>query len=115
MDIHNIIGRTFTSVGELPNREGIFLSDGVKKVVISHIQRGSEYVSLDEINGEIDHLLNSPIRHADQTEYRASVGFLNTIFHLETDNGFVELMFCGGATYFPGYDTVDVWEEEISP
>lgn len=115
MDIHKIIGRTFTSVGELPNREGIYLSDGKKKVIISHVRDCCERVDLEDIVGDLSDLVGHPILRAEErtssppTEGEDSSTW--TFYELATILGSVTLRFYGESN---GYysETADVWEED---
>lgn len=117
--ISDLLGKTLTAVENKENDQIIFTCDDGKKYFMYHSQDCCESVSVEDINGDLNDLIGSPITLAEETtsnenpegvtkEYQDS--FTWTFYKLATVKGYVDIRWYGESN---GYysESVDFVEE----
>jgi hypothetical protein len=119
-EITELIGKTLTSV-EKTDDELIFVCDDGERYRMFHNQDCCESVTLDDVTGDLDDLIGSPILRAEETssntnpegvtkEYQGS--FTWTFYKLATVKSWVDLRWYGESN---GCYSESVDFEEIVP
>lgn len=101
--IEQLIGKTLTSIEISDDKERIdFVASDGSEYAMYHSQDCCEHVRLEDVVGDIDDLLNSPITQASEhtnteepkpSEYPES--FTWTFYHIATVKGWVTLRWLG--------------------
>jgi hypothetical protein len=125
VEIESFLGLVFTEISKT-NDEIIFTTDTGDKYKMFHDQDCCESVSIDDINGDLDDLLNTPITMASETSnrdpspemieeerlakdkyYYEPDSFTWTFYKLATVKGFVDIKWFGTSN---GYysESVDI-------
>lgn len=120
LDIDCLLGKTLMSIAYNGDRELIFCAtDGVRYRMYHH-QSCCEEVSLDDICGDLNHLVGSPILLAEEIVYEneelprvkrpaSDESFTWTFYKIGTVKGYVTLRWYGGSN---GYYSERVSFEE---
>jgi len=66
MNINTLIGKTLSKVENKDNEEIVFTTDEGKKYLLYHDQDCCESVTVEDICGELDDLVGSPIIQAEE-------------------------------------------------
>src|SRR5687768_11709096 len=100
-----LIGQTFTNIrqGEHGGNDAIFfIKDGVNKYVLYHDQNCCENVSIDDISGDLQDLVGSPITLAEESTStdnpKEDDGYVDeshtwTFYRFATVKGYVNIKF----------------------
>ena len=121
--IDSFIGLTFVEIINRQNQELIFVTDNGVKYKMFHEGDCCETVELNDICGDLDDLLNTPILKAEEVcscenpegieipEYQES--FTWTFYKLATIKGYVDLRWYGESN---GYysESVEIEKIEVS-
>ena len=106
MDIDDLKGKVIIKIKQIDNRELIFICEDRSKYKMYHDQDCCEEVTLEDIVGNLDDLLNSPITIAEKVvEYSSKLesierwhdSFTWTFYKLATIKGYVTLRWFGGS------------------
>jgi hypothetical protein len=133
--ITELIGKTLVSIDKIGNDELIFTCTTGEKYKMYHYQDCCEYVSIDDICGDLDDLIGSPILIAEEniskelsTEqiaeiekeklalgdsyYDFSESFTWTFYKFATIKGYVDIKWFGGSN---GYysESVDFIKADV--
>ena len=126
MDIKAMLGKTLTAIN-VNGRNGRdtihFVVEGGNDYVMYHEQDCCESVSIDDINGDLDDLIGSPIRVAEQntSDWAYSPNFDEdgdsctwTFYKLATIKGYVDIRWYGSSNgYYSEYvDFAEVGSED---
>jgi len=126
-EFKQLIGKTITRINKGIDRiefvcknENSIFKNAPLTYVMYHCQDCCEYVSIEDINGDLDDLINTPILQAEERtsnenpegfekDYQDS--FTWTFYHLATIKGYVTIRWYGESN---GYysESVDFVEEE---
>ena len=119
MEIELLLGKVIVKIEQLQNSDGneelVFTCSDGKKYGMSHIQECFESVGIDEIYGDLNNLLNSPILHAEESSNEGfeieglCFSYTWTFYKLATINGWVDIKWYGTSN---GYysESVDFYE-----
>jgi hypothetical protein len=107
--MEELIGKTMTSVEQVNNDDIVFTVDNGTKYKLHHLQDCCEHVYIEDVNGDLNDLVDTPIISAYETfnsetdpegfvyegtiEYRES--FTWSFYHLATIKGSVVVRFYG--------------------
>jgi len=114
--ISDLIGKTLTAVENENDDRIVFTCNDGKKYIMYHDQDCCEGVSVDDINGDLQDLIGSPITLAEETTNsednmgRSLDSFTWTFYKLATVKGYVDIRWLGESN---GYysESVDFVEE----
>jgi len=104
MDIEFLLGKTIDIIRKLPNDEGIAFKIGIHTYHLAHVQVCCETVFLEDVCGDLQDLLVSPILLAEEVQSEESLDSIReaqsecytwTFYKLATVNGYVDLRFYG--------------------
>ena len=129
MGIEELIGKTITHIEKNGEEEIIFFCNDGSKYKMYHSQNCCESVTIEDINGELDDLLNTPIIKAEEVvndnEHPEGVKFSNysgesftwTFYKLATIKGYVTIRWYGSSNgyYSESVDFVKANENEKFP
>lgn len=115
LSINVLMGKTLKSVTNNDNEELIFITDSNEQYRLFHDQDCCENVTIDDICGDLDDLVGSPITQAEEAtsdknpdgvtkDYQDS--FTWTFYRLATAKGFVTIRWYGESNgyYSEGVD-----------
>lgn len=97
IDISELVGKILTDI-ENNGKEIIFTTISGDKYKMYHEQNCCESVSVDDINGDLNDLLNSPITLADESSNSGEEDwnhFTWTFYRLATVKGYVNIKWYG--------------------
>lgn len=116
--ITELMGKTLTNIVNNNDNELIFECSNGEKYRMFHNQDCCESVTIDDINGDLNDLLNSPILVAEELdndgpELENKWGDVQqwTFYKLATKNGYVDIKWYGTSN---GYYSTSVNFEEIN-
>lgn len=115
-NIEDLIGKTIIEIVGLENgsEEVLFTCDDGSRYKMFHNQSCCEDVTIDDVCGDVNDLLKSPITFADESSSRENPegiekeyqdSFTWTFYKLATFNGFVDIRWYGGSN---GYYSEEV-------
>lgn len=112
LDVSELVGKTLTEIKNEDNIEIIFTCDNGEKYKMFHSQDCCESVSVDDIVGDLNDLLNTPIIKAEEVSNSEDPkdnrdhSWTWTFYHLSTIKGHVTIKWYGESN---GYysETVD--------
>lgn len=116
----DLVGKTLVNIENLGNEQIIFTLDNEEKYLLYHDQDCCESVSVEDVIGDFEDLLNSPITLAEEVtsnenpegvtkEYQDS--FTWTFYKLATVKGYVTIRWYGESN---GYYSESVyWEKKL--
>lgn len=112
MDVEKLIGLTLKEIKQIEDEEElIFITDDNRKFRMWHIQGCCEDVYIEDICGDLDDLLNSPILGAYESSNQNEISSETwTFYHIWTAKGTVSLRWYGSSN---GYYSEEVDFEEI--
>lgn len=126
MDISILLGKTLNSVTNKDDDEIIFLTDGGETYKLYHEQDCCELVVVEDICGDLDDLVGSPITQAEEAtnENETPIGlhleddgdesFTWTFYRLATQKGFVTIRWYGSSNgYYSESVDFDKVEEKV--
>lgn len=116
MNVSEIIGKTFVSVEMKDRSEIVFTTDSGVRYIMSHDQDCCESVSVEDIEGDLNDLVGSPILQAEESTNREEPkpeyadSFTWTFYKFATIKGYVTIRWLGESN---GYysESVDFFEE----
>lgn len=119
VDISVLIGKVITNIENIRGQELIFTCADGKKYKMCHQQDCCESVDIEDIIGDLDDLLNSPILEAEEvSEDMEAKGKYDeshtwTFYKLGTIKGFVTIRWYGTSNgyYSESVDFVEMKEE----
>ncbi len=101
-DIAELIGKTLTKITNNNDNELIFETDTGEKYMMYHDQGCCENVSIEDICGELEWLVGSPILKAEETTNKDNPkdpkwddSFTWTFYHFATKKGYVDIRWYG--------------------
>ena len=112
VSFETLLGKTFTKIENDGNDVLKFICDNGEVYQMYHSQECCETVTLDDICGDLDFLVGTPILLAreafDSGESRDLYSYTYTFYHLATMKGYVTLRWCGSSN---GYysESVDLY------
>lgn len=102
MNIDALMGKTLTEIKQNGEDELIFTCQDGERYIMHHLQDCCEYVSIDDIVGDLNDLLNTPITMAESVESggdgakdRYDESFTWTFYKLATVKGYVTIKWYG--------------------
>lgn len=122
MDISSIIGKTFLEIINVDNNELLFIAPDCQ-FKMHHIQDCCESVSIDDIEGNLNDLIGTPILQAEESSSTAAIAgqtvseyddsFTWTFYKLATIKGYVTIRWYGSSN---GYysESVDFNLDDIT-
>lgn len=121
--IDQFVGKTFTSVEISANkREILFVADSGERYRMYHQQSCCDYVTVEEVCGEIKNLIGSPLLRAEENTSKKNPEdvskehqndpFTWTFYRFETAKGSVVICWYGESN---GYYSKDVLVEKVEP
>ena len=118
MNISELLGKTISKIDINDERDRIgFTLDTGKKYVMYHSQSCCESVSIEDISGDINDLIGSPLTMAEETSNSEGVSksewhdsWTWTFYKLATVNGYVTIRWYGQSS---GYYSESVDFEEM--
>jgi len=96
----DLIGKTLVKIETKNDKEIIFTCDDGKKYLMYHQRDCCEDVTIDEINGDTQDLIGSPILRAEEKTNSgedAETTYTWTFFDLATIKGFVQIKWFGSS------------------
>lgn len=117
LNISNFLGKTFSSVNVNYDDNVIrFIVDENESYSMYHDQDCCENVSINDINGDINDLIDSPITLAEESSNRGNdedrweSSFTWTFYRLATVKGYVDIRWYGSSN---GYysESVDIYRD----
>jgi len=104
----DLIGKTLVKIEKKDDKEIIFTCDDGKKYLMYHEQDCCENVTIDEINGDMQDLIGSPILRAEKKtnsgeektnsgEFTDETTYTWTFYDLATIKGFVQIKWFGSS------------------
>ena len=102
--IEDLIGRTLIRIERIANDELIFILDDGTEYIMNHSQDCCESVNIDDICGDLDDLLNSPIltaredvnnKNPEGAEKDYQDSFTWTFYNIATKKGHVTIRWYG--------------------
>lgn len=112
--IEELIGLTITKITKSDDEILFYTSGGNFKMY--HQQNCCERVSIDDINGDLSDLVNTPVLSAEETsnndnkEQYGDDSFTWTFYHIRTNKGTVTIKWYGSSN---GYYSEDVDFEKL--
>ena len=117
MNFSKLIGKTLIKIEVEKNRDDVitFIDNTGKGYIMRHDQECCESVGIEDINGDLDDLLNTPITLAEEStnnyksgEYESATW---TFYKLATIKGYVDIRWFGSSN---GYysESVNVYESK---
>lgn len=114
----SLVGKTLTSVNRIGDEEIIFHVDDGKSYKLYHLQDCCENVTIDDIEGDLDDLVGSPIIRAEEVSNSDSINpevecesFTWTFYKLATIKGYVDIRWFGSSN---GYYSESVNFREVT-
>ncbi len=110
-NFNDLLGKTLTNIENIDDVELIFTTDKGDKYKLYHAQSCCETVEIEDICGDLDDLIKSPILLAEEvnneqyvtpegcTEKKAE-SFTWTFYNLATLKGYVTIRWCGESNGF---------------
>jgi len=108
-DISDLVGETLVSVENHDNTEIVFTAISGKKWKLHHFQDCCEHVTVEDITGDLDDLVGSPVLLAEEVtsrEHPAGVekewqeSFTWTFYKFATRKGYVDIRWYGESNGF---------------
>ena len=98
--MERLLGKTITSIEGLKveSEEVLFVCEDGSKFKMFHEQDCCESVSVEDVNGNIENILNSPILKADEKSNNGENDYGTetfTFYTIATINGFVDIRWHG--------------------
>ena len=99
--IEQLLGKTLTAVVEYNGDELIFIVDDGTQYKMCHMQECCESVSIEDINGDLDDLIGTPILLAEEVSNEEFEGNYDpesctwTFYKLATIKGYVDIRWYG--------------------
>ncbi|MDB4302038.1 hypothetical protein N9924_00575 [bacterium] len=112
-DFSTLLGKTLVSVENRGDEELIFTTTSGKVFMLYHPQDCCEYVSIEDICGDLNDLVGSPILRAEENESddpEASESGTWTYYKLDTAKGDVVVRWYGSSN---GYYSESVYFTEV--
>lgn len=100
MQIELLLGRIVDKIDNINNEELVFYCSNGRKFKMYHSQDCCEVVNIEEIIGDLDDLIGSPILEADertQQDTDASDSATWTFYELRTNKGSVTVRWYGSS------------------
>ncbi len=101
--IEQLVGKTLVKIerGDYDGNEAlIFYADDNTVYRMYHDQDCCESVWIEDINGDLDDLLNTPITSASERTEDGSEDSMWTFYHVETNKGSVVIRWNGQSEYY---------------
>lgn len=95
-DIEELLGQTLVRVERTANGNILFESQDGTFYVLTHLQDCCESVYIDDIVGDLDALVGSPILMADEAT-RRNDSQTWTFYKFATMKGYVDIRWCGSS------------------
>lgn len=102
MNIEILIGKTLTEIENRNNDELVFTTSDGEKYMLYHNQDCCEHVRIEDINGDLNDLIGSPILQAeestnsdDEMDEPGMDSFTWTFYQLATIKGYVTIRWLG--------------------
>jgi hypothetical protein len=117
-DVNVLIGKVITEIKNKDNDELYFLTSEGEVYKMFHYQDCCESVSIEEIIGSLDDLLDSPITMAEETSETSENDWGSetwTFYKFATNKGYVTIRWFGESNgyYSESVDFVQLQEYEI--
>lgn len=97
----DLIGKTLVKIEKKDDKEIIFTCDDGKKYLMYHQRDCCEDVTIDEINGDMQDLIGSPILQAEEKTNSGKcteTTYTWTFYDLATIKGFVHIKWFGSSS-----------------
>lgn len=116
-DFASLVGKTLTAVERIGDEEIIFRGNDGKSYKLYHSQDCCESVTIDDIEGDLNDLVGSPILMAEEASNSDSFNpeveydsFTWTFYKLATIKGYVDIRWFGSSN---GYYSESVYFREV--
>lgn len=106
--VSELMGKTLSGIGKVGDDELIFTLEGGEKYRMFHSQNCCEHVSIEDIVGDLDDLVGSPLTMAEETTSDTDPegvskdwqdeSFLWTFYRFATAKGYVTIRWYGSST-----------------
>lgn len=117
LNVSSFVGKIFTDIRNIDDEELIFTTSDGKEYIMHHIQDCCESVYLEDIVGDLNDLLNTPIIEAEERSgdehppiYQYEDSYTWTFYRFSTIKGTVVLRWYG---YSNGYYSERVYVNRI--
>ena len=103
-NIDSLLGKTFAKVERISDKEIIFTQDNGDRVRMYHSQCCCEYVYIEDINGELEWLIGTPILQAtektnnDNPKSEWDQSHTWTFYTIRTKKGTVDIRWYGSSS-----------------
>lgn len=115
-DVQILLNKTLTSVEQRGNEEILFVTESGESYLMYHEQDCCENVWLEDVTGELDDLVGSPILMAEEVTQDGSddndclESRTWTFYKFATNKGYVTLRWCGESN---GYYSESVYLKKL--